>query len=516
MLGMSRGPERSREKEERVTGAQRTGGERTDVGQSAAVSDRVGQVVWPALRASRGEAALDALGPLLERYPPGGVIVFGEGAERVDRLIAALRLRTRGDLLVAADLERGCGQQVRECTSLPPAMALAACPDPGAAHEAGYLTGREARAAGIDVVFAPVADVNTVATNPIIATRSFGDDPHRVAALTSGFAAGLAEGGVLAVAKHFPGHGSTVQDSHNELARVTRERAEIESVDLVPFRTLVAEDVGGIMVGHLEVPALDSVPGRPATRSPSVVLELLRGQFGYDGLVVTDALDMGGFQSDLERATDVLQSGLDVLLMPRDPLATAIALERGHERGWLPDEVLDAAVRRVAAARERVRGAAPATRASDPDLPRTLLEQSLTQAGPAVEPLLPGQPVELVLHGEDGNDMVVPALTEALEAAGIPMGPGGRRIALVLTSVRAWLGSSRLSDHDRKRLEWGVSRRRYDVVLVLGSPYELLDLPPEQPAVLAYEPTPAAAAQVARVLCGRASAPGRLPVGRSP
>ncbi|HZL99945.1 MAG TPA: glycoside hydrolase family 3 N-terminal domain-containing protein, partial [Planctomycetota bacterium] len=316
-------------------------------------------MLWPALRCSKGTAALDALAPLLERFPPGGAIVFGEGAERIDRLIAALRLRVRGDLLVAADLERGCGQQVREFASLPPAMAIAACPEPGAAHDAGLLTGLEARAAGIDVVFAPVADVNTSATNPIIATRSFGDDPHRVASLCSAFAAGLREGGVLAVAKHFPGHGRTVQDSHDELARVTATREELEAVDLVPFRTLIAENVGGIMVGHLEVPALDPVPDRPATRSPAVVLDLLRGRLGYRGLVVTDALDMGGFRSDAERSTDILQSGVDVLLMPRDPLATGAALEAAHERRWLPDEVLDAAVGRIDAARARVRDGRP-------------------------------------------------------------------------------------------------------------------------------------------------------------
>jgi beta-glucosidase-like glycosyl hydrolase len=254
------------------------------------------------------------------------------------------------------------------------------------------------------------------------------------------------------------------------------------------------------------------VPGRPATRSPNVVLELLRDRFGYDGLVVTDALDMGGFAHDLERATDVLQSGLDVLLMPRDPLATATALEADHARGRLPDEVLDAAVRRVAAARARVRGASHSARPSDPALPQTLLEQSITRAGPEVAPLVPGQPVELVVHGEDGNDLTVPAFTEALAAAGIPQGPGGRRIALVLTSVRAWLGSSRLPEHDRRRLEWGVERGRYDVVVVLGSPYELLALPPRQAGLLANEPTPAAAALLVRVLTGRASAPGRLPV----
>jgi beta-glucosidase-like glycosyl hydrolase len=516
MLYGPRGRAQRGREETAVAGAERSIGKRTEAAVRLPPAHRVGQVVWPALRAGRGEAGLEALAPLLERFPPGGVIVFGEGAERVDRLIAALRLRTRGDLLVAADLERGCGQQVREYALLPPAMALAACPDPDAAYAAGRLTGREARAAGIDVVFAPVADVNTVATNPIIATRSFGDDPHRVAALASGFAAGLAAGGVLAVAKHFPGHGSTVQDSHNELARVTRASEDLEAVDLVPFRTLIAEDVGGIMVGHLEVPGLDPVPGRPATRSPNVVLELLRGRLGYDGLVVTDALDMGGFERDVERAPDVLHSGLDVLLMPRDPLATAIALEEHYRKGWLPDEVLDAAVRRIGTARARVRGATHGAQRLDPGLPQALLEASITAGGPEVPPLLPGRPVEVVLHGEDSNGVVVPAFLEALEAAGVPLGPGGRRIALVLTSVRAWLGSSRLSEHDRRRLEWGVARGRYDVVVVLGSPYELLALPPQQAALLAYEPAPAAAAQVARVLLGRATAPGRLPVGRTP
>jgi hypothetical protein len=178
--------------------------------------------------------------------------------------------------------------------------------------------------------------------------------------------------------------------------------------------------------------------------------------------------------------------------------------------------VLDRAVARIAAARARVRGSAVPTRPSGADVPQTLLEQSLTRAGPDFAPLIPGQPVELVLHGEDGNDLAFPALCSALEAAGVPQGPGGRRLAVVLTSVRAWLGSSRLSEHDRRRLDWGLSRKRYDVVLVLGSPYELQALPPGQPALLAYEPSPAAAAQLVRVLLGRAAAPGRLPVGSAP
>lgn len=475
-------------------------------------SIRIGQVVWPALRASKGEAGIDALAELFEHHPPGGVIVFGEGEPRVDALIAKLRLRIPGDPLIASDLERGCGQQVCEYTSLPPAMAIAACNDEDAAYEAGLLTALEAREAGIDVVFAPVADVNTVATNPIIATRSFGGDPLRVATLASAFARGLEEGGVLAVAKHYPGHGSTVQDSHEELARVTRTEEELQAVDLAPFRTLIAEGIGGLMVGHLEVPALDPVAGRPATASPNVVLDHLRQRFGYDGLVVTDALDMGGFRSEPAAALDVLHSGLDVLLMPADPVATARALDDAWLDKRLPDEVLDTAVTRIEAARRKVRTAKPTARRPDPMLADTLLAHSITNTSGALPRLMPGVPIDLTIYGEDDSGMVLPAFLEALAEDGIARTPGARPIGLVLTSVRAWAGTSRLDPQVEKRLHWAAANDRLDAVIVLGSPYEALELPAGPDTLLAYEATPSAAQQVVKVLCGRAEAPGSLPV----
>jgi len=480
------------------------------------ISTRIGQVLWPAIRASRGEAGLDALAPLFERFPPGGVIVFGEGEPDVRKLLAQLRLRVGGDLLIASDLERGCGQQVCEYTSLPPAMALAACPDPDAAHEAGLLTGIEAREAGIDVVFAPVADVNTASTNPIIATRSFGDDPHRVAALASAFSAGLREGGVLAVAKHYPGHGSTVQDSHEVLARVTRTEAELYDIDLAPFRTLIAEDIGGLMVGHLEVPALDPVPGRPATASPNVVLDHLRSRLGYEGLVVTDALDMGGFRSEPAAALDVLHSGIDVLLMPADPLLTATTLETAHASHQLADEVLDAAVARIETARQAVRQAATPTRRPSPELGEQLLASSLTSTSEELPRLAPGEPIDLTIYGEDDSGMIVPAFVEALAAEGIERVPGARPFGLVITSVRAWANSARLEAGVRERLHWAAENGRLDGIVVLGSPYEMLEIPAGPPNLLAYEGSPAAAQQAVRVLCGRADAPGILPLVASP
>ena len=475
----------------------------------------VGQVIWPAVRCSRGSSGLAALRPLFEQYPPGGVIVFGEAEPEVERLITTLRRMAGHDLLVSSDLERGAGQQVRERTSLPPAMALAACGIDDAAYLAGRLTGAEARAAGIDVVFAPVADVNTSATNPIIATRSFGDDPHRVATHACAFARGVADGGALAVAKHFPGHGSTVQDSHNELARVTRSAEELHGIDLLPFRALVAEGVGGIMVGHLEVPALDPVPGRPATASPSLVQELLRERLHYDGLLITDALDMGGFRQEPAAAADVLRAGMDVALMPADPLATARALEGLVRQGALDQGLLERAAARIAAARSGLRAAEPRGPAPDTQLGERLLVASVTSGSLPPIQLPRGQRVDLQVFGEDEGGFVVSAFREALAAAGIGLAPEGRPLALVLTSVRAWAGSARLDERVRRRLHWAVSAGKLEQVVVMGSPYELLELPEGCPSLMAYQASPAAAFALVAVLAGRAGAPGRLPVGRA-
>lgn len=476
--------------------------------------DALARLVWPAVRASRGEAGLLALRPLFAEGAPGGVIVFGEGAQGVDRLIARLRLQAPGPLLVAADLERGCGQQVREFSSLPPAMALAACSSAQAAYDAGLLTALEARQAGIDVVFAPVADVNTAARNPIIATRSFGDDAARVAQLAAAFTDGLTEGGVLAVAKHYPGHGSTVQDSHDELARVTRSRTQLEAIDLVPFVHLVERSVPGLMVGHLEVPALDPQAGRAATLSPAVVRDHLRGELGYDGLVVTDALDMRGVPQAPRTAVAAIAAGCDVALMPADPRAAVRALREALADGTLAEDAAHAALERHARAEAFCAdGRRARPRPVRADLPQALLAGSVTGNARPFPVATPGTTVEVVTYGDDPSGIVVPAFRETLEAHGVHVAPSDHRVGLVLTSVAAHLGTSRLTERERARLNWALERQRLALLVVLGSPYEMLDLPEHQPAILAYEASPPAAAQAARVVVGRSPAPGRLPVG---
>src|ERR1700741_2331059 len=205
-----------------------------------------------------------------------------------------LQAKSKLPLLIGADFERGTAMRLDEGTSFPTAMAVAAAGNPKDAYTMGKVTALEARAAGIQWIYAPDADVNSNPGNPIINTRSFGENPEKVSEFVTEFIRGVQENGGLATAKHFPGHGDTTADSHIDLPVVTADRARLEKLEFVPFRAAIAAGVGSIMTGHLNVPALEPDPHTPATLSSRVLTDLLRKQLGFQGLVVTDAMDMGG------------------------------------------------------------------------------------------------------------------------------------------------------------------------------------------------------------------------------
>ena len=184
--------------------------------------------------------------------------------------------------------------RLQEGTSFPQAMAVAATGRAEDAYAMGKITALEARAAGVPWVYAPVCDVNSNPANPIINVRSFGEDPQRVGALAAAFVRGVEENGGLATAKHFPGHGDTNLDSHLDLPTVAGDRARLEQVELPPFRAAIEAGVSTVMTGHLAVPALEPDANVPATLSPNITTEILRHELGFDGLVVTDDLNMGG------------------------------------------------------------------------------------------------------------------------------------------------------------------------------------------------------------------------------
>jgi len=268
-----------------------------------------------------------------------------------------LQAKSKLPLLIGADFERGTAMRLDEGTSFPTAMALAAGGNLKDAYTMGRITALEARAVGIHWIYAPDADVNNNPGNPIINTRSFGENPERVAQFVGEFVRGVQESGGLATAKHFPGHGDTAADSHIDLPVIRADRARLDSLELVPFRGAISMHVDSIMTGHLNVPALEPDPNTPATLSHNILTDVLRKQLGFQGLVVTDAMDMGGITvryAPGEAAVRAFVAGADCLLMPPVPDAAFEALQAAVKSGRISKERLDSSVRRILQAKARI------------------------------------------------------------------------------------------------------------------------------------------------------------------
>ncbi len=268
-----------------------------------------------------------------------------EAAELLNRLQAESKL----PLLIAADFERGVTMRLRGATQFPHAMAFGATGKTDYAKAFGRITAEESRAVGVQWNFFPDADVNSNPANPIINTRSFGEDPEQVGDLVAAYIRGARTAGMMTTAKHFPGHGDTATDSHLSLARVTGDRARLNSVELAPFRQAIAAGVDAVMVAHVTVPALEPDPNRVATTSPAIVTDLLKHQLGFQGIVVTDALEMAGltrlYSADIgQAAVDAFKAGNDLLLIPADLEASYNAVLEAVRSGEISSARLDASV----------------------------------------------------------------------------------------------------------------------------------------------------------------------------
>ena len=281
-------------------------------------------------------------GPFLLRSEPY------EAAELLNRLQRESKL----PLLFAADFERGVSTRLMGTTNFPHAMAFGADGKTDDAEMFGRITAEEARAVGVHWNFFPDADVNSNPANPIINTRSFGEDPQQVGDLVTAYIKGAHEGGMLTTVKHFPGHGDTATDSHLGVASVNGDRAHLDSIELPPFRQAIAAGVDSVMVAHVTVPALDADPNHVASISPAVVTDLLENQLGFKGLIITDALDMAGlthlFANDIGRAAvEAFKAGNDLLLIPADLGASYTAMVKAIQTGEISRERLDRSVLKI-------------------------------------------------------------------------------------------------------------------------------------------------------------------------
>ena len=544
------------------------------------LDDRIGQLMAPGFDSTylpSDSDDYDRLVRVIQESHAGGVIAFG-GTEPAPQVLlnpaygsvvlgqplalAATLNRLQAispvPLLATADFEFGAGMRIAGATRFPRAMAIGAAGDDQLAFEAGRLTAIEGRAMGVHVNFAPVADVNNNARNPVINTRSFGEDPARVGALVSAYVRGLQQGGMLATLKHFPGHGDTEVDSHLGLPLIAHPRERLDATELPPFLAGLSAGAAATMVAHIELPALDAEK-QPATFSRAVITNLLRRELAFGGLIVTDSMKMDAISRMVEpgeAAVRAVAAGADLVLDSPDPVAAFKGVREAVERGQIDRAQVDASVRRVLEAKARL--GLHRTRAVTLDsvpltvgsrrhqvVARAISEKSMTlvkDEGDRVPLGLPPGASVLYLSVLDypsgwriasPSRTIIPELKRrwpATEAVEVSDRSTPNELDLVRTMasrydaivagvfVRAASGSGRLD------LAPGVvrllqllardARRRSQpmATVFFGNPYAAATLP-ELPAVLlTYDFSDLAEASAVKALAGEVAIGGRLPI----
>ncbi len=457
-------------------------------------------------------------------------------------------------LLVASDLEGGTAIRLIGGTPFPTNMGVGATRREQDAWEMGRITALEGRAVGVHLTFSPVADVNNNPANPIINTRSFGEDPAAVGRLVAAAVRGTQEHGMLATAKHFPGHGDTGTDSHIALPVIAADWARLDSVELMPFRAAIAAGVTAIMSAHVAMPAITGGDARAATLSPAILGGILRDSLGFKGLAVTDALDMGALVSAYgpgEAAVLALEAGADLLLQPSDPVAAVEAVVRAVESGRVSEERLDRSVRKLLEIKERLglfgRRLVPldsipaavglrANLAVAADVAQRAIVLVRDSLGAVDSLRARAQPVSLVLYGDDaspaagrtfaaelrrlGREPIVVRLTPTSGPASYDSARGllaAERPVVVAAAVRvsAWRGTLGLPDSLAAFIE-AASRARPTTLVSLGSPYLILQAPGVQGYLLAWGAGPLTETAAAAALAGRSPITGTLPIRLPP
>src|SRR6266704_6387734 len=346
------------------------------------LDEKIGQLICAAVNATflnQDSEAFKALRHQVVDNHVGGIILFRGPVYESVVLVNRMQELAKHPLLVSADLEAGSGMRFDDTVNFPWNMAIAATGNPDYARRAGELTAREARALGIQQIYAPVVDVNNNAANPVINVRSYGEDAADVARFGAAFTEGAQRNGVIATAKHFPGHGDTATDSHRGLPEINVSRERLNAVALVPFRAAVKSGVGSVMVGHIGLPLIDSTVisplprdvklkpidtdengeivnakgTMPTTLSP-VMNGILRNDLHFDGLIVTDAMSMSGltlYFTQEEASVRAIQAGADLLLKPADPDAALRGVREAVKNGRLTEARIEASTRKVLAAK---------------------------------------------------------------------------------------------------------------------------------------------------------------------
>ncbi len=523
--------------------------------RSLSLEQKVAQMLVPAYIPrffNRDDASFQRLSTLVRDYQVGGVMFYKGPPYEVTRSVERLQAVAEIPLLVMADMEWGLAQRVRQATEFPTNMAVGATGKEAYAYEIGRITAQEARAVGVHIGFAPVMDVNNNPDNVIINTRAYGEDPQLVSKLGAAFIRGLQEHGVYATAKHFPGHGDTEVDSHLALPVIDAPRERLRRVELPPFQAAVEAGVKCVMVGHITFTDVPEMAGRPASLDPYFIQTVLREQMGFDGLVLTDALEMGGITQNYwsgEAAVLAVNAGIDLLLVPPNFESTFRFLVEAARTGRIPRPRVDAAVRRILTAKADF--GLPSRPAFDPERLETVLARpefarKAEEIAEAAVTLVRDRSGTVPLHAEALDTVLVVAVADeegAAPRARVLQREVARRIPTVLfgtvdprssrreierltlqadsaqavvvglfVSWRDHKGALALPDTTVKLLQTFLAVDKPLVVASFGSPYVLRQLPQVPTYLCAYEGSGLAQRAAVRALFGEIPVNGRLPV----
>lgn len=471
------------------------------------LGEKVGQLFVPTF-SSRADALAK-----IRKYHVGGLIYFPRNITSPSRTAAqsnALQKAAEIPLLLGVDEEQGIVSRTPFVTRFPGNMALGATGNPADARAAAQVTGAELRAVGINLDYAPDADVNVNPRNPVIGLRSFGADPALASKLVTGAIGGYQAAGVAATAKHFPGHGDTATDSHTGLPVIKHSRAEWERLDAPPFKAAIAANVDMIMTAHIVVPKLDR-SGDPSTLSKTVLTGLLRGTLGYRGVITTDSLEMAGVRQkygDAAVPVRAILAGADQLLMPPSLPRAYRAVVKAVRSGKIPEKRLDESVTRILRLKQR-RGLFQGT-AVDPAKADALIG---TPAHRAVARRVAERAVTLVRNERDllplkGRKVAVTGpesgtLSTALRRQGVATTSPGAADVIVLTTKNAGRATAaRVRALGSKPV----------VVAALGRPYDLDAAGGAAAALATYSSSAVSVGALAKVLSGAVKPTGKLPV----
>ena len=519
---------------------------------SLSLDEKIGQLLMVAASAipeaptKTGQYTESELVTLIERYHIGGIIYLGRSSPEqqlsmTKRLKAFNREHNNIELWVGLDAEWGAAMRVENCVKFPYNLTLGAIADDSLIQELGFMIGEQLKLLGVSINFAPVVDINTNPNNPVINKRSFGQDPTMVAQKAYAYSHGLSEAGIMSCAKHFPGHGDTDIDSHKGLPIINHDARRIKSVELYPFKKLIKKDIPAIMVGHLLLPAFDNQ--MPATLSRTLTTNLLKKYYHFNGLVITDALDMRGVTALYEPGLiefHALQAGADLLLVPVDVVKAIARIKKAILEGELSIEEIDAHILKIIHAKTiyaQHEGCSPDQVTNKLNttemhaLSRKLYQKAITIVCNEHNsiPLAPrNSPLALILIGLDNPSPFATELSTSysLLTCYLPQTPTESELGLTKTiadrAKTVIIGLSGLSYQPGANfgvsqatlgLIKGLQTRGKQIILVLfGNPYAIALFEGIPGLIEAYEDHPYAQQAAVMVIMGAIKAEGRLPI----